>query len=103
MIEIVEITNSPKEGKRFRIVLNIDGKLRHWDFGAEGGSTYIDHADPVKRANYIKRHLANKTERYRIENAIPSPALFSMILLWGGSPDLTDNIVELQQMFNSYK
>jgi hypothetical protein len=100
MIEIVEITNSPKNGKRYRIVLNIDGKDKHWDFGAEGGSTYIDHADPVKRANYIKRHLANPTERQRIMNAIPSSALFSMVLLWGPSPDLTENIVVLQKMLN---
>lgn len=100
MAEIVEITNSPKDGKRFRIVLNINGKLKHWDFGAESGSTYIDHADPVKRSNYLKRHLANPTERQRIENAIPSSALFSAVLLWGPSPDLTENIIMLQQLLN---
>ena len=103
MIEIIELTKSPKDSKRFRIVLNIDGKQRHWDFGAPSGSTYIDHCDKTKRANYLKRHLANPIERERIENAIPSPALFSAILLWGNSTDLTDNIVELQQMFNFYQ
>lgn len=103
MIEIVELTKSPKDSKRFRIVLNIDGKQRHWDFGATSANTYIDEGNKVKRANYRKRHLANPVERERVENAIPSPALFSMVLLWGNSTDLTDNIVELQQMFNFYQ
>jgi len=35
------------------------------------------------RANYWKRHLANRTEDERITNLVPSPALFSAMLLWG--------------------
>lgn len=100
MIEIVEITNSPKDGKRFRIVLNIDGKNKHWDFGSDVGSTYIDHGDKKKRTNFLKRHLANKTERFRFDNAIPSASLFSIVLLWGDSTDLTDNIGDLHQILN---
>jgi hypothetical protein len=101
MPAIIDFTTSPKEDKRFRITLLMDdGRTKSWDFGAEEGSTYIDHADPVKRENYLKRHLANPTERHRIENLIPSAALFSAVLLWGNSPDLTENIIWLQKAFN---
>jgi hypothetical protein len=101
MIEIIELSNSTKDGKRFRITLNMDGKIKSWDFGSDVGETFIDHGDPVKRRNYLKRHLANAKERERIENCIPSPALFSADLLWGLTPDLTENIILLQKKFRA--
>jgi hypothetical protein len=67
----------------------------------EDGETYIDHQDPKKRENYRKRHLGNKIERNRIEKLIPSPALFSYKLLWGDSPDLLENIIDLQKEWNA--
>ena len=49
-------------------------------------TTYIDHHDKTKRANYWKRHLvANRTELHLITNLVPSPELFSAMLLWGDS------------------
>jgi hypothetical protein len=101
MIDILDVIISPYLNKRFRIYLIIDGKMGYWDFGAKEGSTYIDHQDPVKRENYLKRHLANPTERYNIENYIPSAALFSAKLLWGDSTDFTTNLIQLQKDFNT--
>jgi hypothetical protein len=98
---ILDLTNSPKENKRFRITYSDDMKVKHTDFGLKGGDTFIDHHNLKKRENYRKRHLANKTERNRIENLIPSPALFSYKLLWGDSPDLLENIIELQKEWNA--
>ena len=98
MIDIIELTNSNRENKRFKITLDIDGKQKSWHFGAKHGSTYLDHHDPVKRANYLKRHLANPTERERILNNIPSNALFSAKLLWGDSTDLLDNLIQLNAL-----
>ena len=95
MVEIIDFTESPKPNKRFRITLE-DGS--HWDFGAKSGQTYIDEGNETKRANYLKRHLANPTERKRIENVIPSPALFSAVLLWGHSTDLIENIKHLNSL-----
>jgi hypothetical protein len=101
-MEIIELTKSPKDNKRYRIVLeDEDGKQKHWDFGAEGGSTFIDHADPKKRYNYLRRHLANPTERARIWGGVPSPALFSAVLLWGQTSDLTKQIITLQKILNA--
>jgi hypothetical protein len=77
-------------------------KVKHTDFGAENGHTFLDHHDLKKRENYRKRHLANKTEKERIENYIPSPATFSYYLLWGDSDDLLENIIQLQKDWNSH-
>ena len=96
-MEIVEIINSPKQDKRFRVAVNMGGKIKNFDFGSAVGQTYIDHGDKVKRNNYLLRHTANATERKRITELIPSPAMFSAWLLWGDSTDLFDNIVELNK------
>jgi hypothetical protein len=101
MIEILEVINSPRQNKRFRVMINQDGKVKHYDFGLDTGSTYIDHTDNAKRDAYRKRHYANKKEKELIDNLIPSPALFSAALLWGDSEDITENIVALQKLFNS--
>ena len=95
-MKIVEIQNSPKKDKRYRVVLD-DGKF--YDFGLLNGSTYIDHNDDKKRMAYIARHFANRLEKNLIENLIPSPALFSIFLLWGKYKTLEENIHFLNSLF----
>jgi hypothetical protein len=100
-IEIIEVTKSNKKNKRLRIMIeDEDGIEKVYDFGLDAGSTYIDHQDEKKREAYRKRHYANKKEKRLIDGNIPSPALFSYRLLWGDSPDITQNIVDLQRDFN---
>ena len=72
---------------------------RSYDFGLKGGKTYIDHYDKRLRTNYWKRHLANRIEHDRIMNHIPSPALFSAMLLWGDSTSLSRNIQILNRLW----
>ena len=74
-----------------------------YDFGLKGGKTYIDHHDKRLRANYWKRHLANRTEHERIKNLTPSPALFSAMLLWGDSTSLDRNIQILNRLLKIKK
>lgn len=93
---IVSIENSPIKHKRFRITMD-SGKT--FDFGLEGGSTYIDHHDKTIRKNYWKRHFANKTEKQLITNLVPSPSLFSALLLWGESISLETNIRKLNELW----
>jgi hypothetical protein len=94
---IVEITDSKKPSKRFCVTMN-NGKK--FDFGLKNGSTYIDHHDKRLRANYLKRHLANRTEHRLISELIPSPALFSAMLLWGDSTSLNKNIQNLNHLLS---
>ena len=93
---ITQIVQSPVKNKRFRVILD-NGKF--FDFGFITGSTFIDHQDENKRINYLKRHLANPTENYLINNLIPSASLFSAYLLWGIYPDLNLNIEFLNELF----
>ena len=95
-MKIISISESPKKNKRFRVFLD-DG--RYFDFGLKDfkDGTYIDHHDKQKRLNYISRHLANYNEKKLIDSITPSAALFSMMLLWGESTDLYENIEILNE------
>lgn len=95
MYKIIDYGFSPRKNKRYRIYMN-DGK--YYDFGLEGGLTYLDHKDKTKRDNYRRRHYAQ--EKTLIDNLIPSPALFSWALLWGDSDDIMQNIRSLNKKFN---
>jgi len=97
-MQITKIEESPIKNKRYRVTMS-DGK--HYDFGLKNGSTYLEHKDPIKRTNYLKRHMGNETEKYLIKNLIPSPSLFSAYLLWGNSTNLKNNLNELNLLLSS--
>jgi hypothetical protein len=94
--KIIRLENSPVKYKRFRVILQ-NGDF--YDFGLDTGKTYIDHHDKIKRMNYWARHLGNPTEEYRIKNFIPSASLYSSYLLWGESPNIRENIINLNKHF----
>lgn len=94
MIEKIE--RSPKKHKRFRVTMD-NGKT--YDFGLDTGSTYIDHHDKIKRANYWKRHLANETEHKLFVNLVPSASILSLCILWGPSTSLEENIKILNDLW----
>jgi hypothetical protein len=91
---IISIDDSPRKGKRFRVIYEYeDGTKKAFDFGQNPpGNTYIDGATEKTQMNYRRRHLANKSERMKIENFIPSPALFSFYILWGETRSISKNI-----------
>ena len=91
--KIIKLVKSPRKNKRFRVYLEND---IYFDFGLDGGNTYIDHGNKKKRDNYRKRHYAQ--ERKLIDNFIPSPALYSYYILWGDSTDINKNIEKLNRL-----
>lgn len=97
---IVSLDKSPIKFKRFRVKMD-DGK--EYDFGLVGGTTFIDTKDEKLKVNYLKRHLANPTERKLITNLVPSPALFSAMLLWGRYSDIYKNIDYLNGLWKKKK
>lgn len=99
MIDIIDLVCSTKPNKRFHIVVTDGITTKSFDFGAKNGETYIDHQDILKRSAWWARHGANQTERHRIENLIPSNALFAARLLWGKHTDLLENVIDLQKDF----
>ena len=83
---------SPKEQKRFVITFSNPKKTIH--FGQVGGSTYIDHKDIIKRANYLKRHRVN--EDWDHVNA----GSLSAFLLWGPYTNITENLLKYLENFD---
>jgi len=73
---------STRKGKRFMITLN--GKTYH--FGSATGQTFIDHADELKKQNYLKRH------QVREDWTTVNPGSLSRFILWGPSPDIEVNL-----------
>ena len=96
-IQIIKVEKSPKQLKKYRAYFN---NSKFFDFGLEGSETYLDHKDPKKKENYLKRHMANKIESNLIKNLISSPSLFSAYLLWN-TADLETNIKKLNNDFKS--
>lgn len=97
MISLVGVHPSNTKNKKLVALFNIDGKLKRVNFGSKNSKTFIDHKDPIKRENYIKRHTALGTEDY---NDPLTPASLSMHLLWGKHTDLDLNIKEYKNMYN---
>jgi len=92
-----ELYLSNRKTKRFVAVIN----SKKIYFGQPNAYTYIDGADDTTRDNYRKRHYANKIEKYRIDNLIPSPSLLSWYILWGDSPDIKKNINYLNRLIHN--
>jgi hypothetical protein len=77
------IEKSTRKGKRF-MATYANGKVVH--FGQEGGKTYIDEGDKIKRENYLLRH--KKRENW---NDPFSAGSLSRYLLWGESTNMETN------------
>ena len=90
----MELYLSDKPTKRYVVVF---GDKKYY-FGSPTGFTYTDGATIKQLLNYRKRHLANPTEKYRIDNLIRSPALFSYYILWGDSRDINTNLKKLNKL-----
>ena len=95
-VSIVKIEPSHVKGKRLCVTLN-NGKK--YNFGLDGGHTYLDHHDTHLRTNYRKRHYASLREKPLIENLTPSASLLSFYLLWGPHTDLSSNVNYLNRLW----
>jgi hypothetical protein len=86
------IKNSTQKNKRFMTTFS-NGKTIH--FGLKGGSTYIDHKDKVKRANYLARHKVRENW-----NDPYTAGSLSRWLLWGDYTDLEKNHQAFMKKYN---
>lgn len=77
------LQKSTRKGKRFMAIF-ANGKVIH--FGLDGGKTYIDEGNKIKRQNYLARH--EKRENW---NDPYSAGALSRWLLWGESTSLEAN------------
>lgn len=97
-MELIKVVDSKKKDKRFQAIFKYkeggEIKEKGVDFGAKGGSAYIDNKDKEKRINYIKRHSNNPLEKKFLNKKEYSdkPANLAKDLLWGESISLKKNI-----------
>lgn len=97
---IIDVRPSPLKYKRYRAtILKHNGEEMKIDFGYFNANTFIDNRTKRERENYLKRHLANKKEKYLVENLILSPALLSIYLLWGPTKSLEKNVELLNELW----
>lgn len=64
------------------------------NFGSATGSTFIDHGDIIKRANYLKRHFINENW-----NDYKSAGSLARWILWN-TDDIETNIKLFKKKFN---
>lgn len=96
---IVDIIPAVKKNKKYTVIMD-DGK--QYSFGYSKSKTYLDEKDIKKKENYWKRHYIG-TEKELIDNLVPSPSLFSAVLLWGKYTNLEDNIKFLNSLWENKK
>lgn len=95
-MKIVSLEKSNRKDKKYKVEMS-DGKEYH--FGLKNAITYVEGATKQKRDAFLARHLNNPLEKKLIENLVPSPALFSVYLLWNTN-DLDENIKILNRLFS---
>ncbi len=100
MPTIAKLVPAVAEGKRFTAIMS-DGKRINFGQKDPVNGTYIDHHNKDLRNKYLARHLANKREKYLIENLIPSPALFSAVILWSYPDDKITSVRKNVEMLNN--
>jgi len=88
------IYESARKDKRFLAVFVQNDIIQFKvHFGSKNGSTFIDHGDTIKRANYLKRHSVN--EDWDLPNSAGS---LSRWLLWN-TDNLETNIKAFKKRF----
>ena len=95
-MKIVSLEKSTRVNKKYVTTMS-DGKEYH--FGLKDSVTYIDGASKEKRDAFLARHMNNPLEKKLIENLVPSPALFSVYLLWN-TPSLEKNVKILNRLLS---
>ena len=57
---LIDFRKSRRKGKKYEIILLIDGKKKSIHFGSNVSKTYVEGASIQKRNNYLKRHSVNE-------------------------------------------
>ena len=90
------IYESARQGKRFVAVFVENDIIKfRINFGSSTGSTFVDHADILKRENYLKRHAALNEDWDDYKSA----GSLARWILWGDSDDIETNIKAFKKRF----
>ena len=91
---LIDFRKSRRKGKKYEIILLIDGKKKSIHFGSNVSKTFVEGATLEKRNNYLKRHSLNEDWNYI------NPGSLSAGILWGNSNDINENLKDYMKEFN---
>jgi hypothetical protein len=93
-VKLMKVIKSPRPGKKYRAVFDIDGRRKVTDFGAKGMLDYTLTGDEERRDQYRLRHKKD------LHTGDPTRAGFlSYYLLWGPFSSLKKNIAHFVVKF----
>ena len=93
-MKLLRVIRSPKAGKKWRAVFDVDGRETHTDFGSAGMTDYTLSGDAERAKRYRLRHQKD------LETNDPRRAGYlSFFLLWA-SPDFEANIRMYRRKFH---
>lgn len=92
-ISLIDFRKSDKKDKKMKIVFEINGKQKTFDFGSKFSQTFVEGADIQKRNNYLKRHCVNENWD-KINNGS-----LSAYILWN-TKDINKNLKIYLKLFN---
>lgn len=96
MIE-VKLTKATNPEKKYKVVVEKDGKKKTIQFGQKGASDFTKHGDKERRERYDKRH--KKREDWSI-TGIDTAGFWSKNLLWN-KPSISASIRDIEKRFKS--
>ena len=83
---LIDFRKSRRKGKKYEIILMIDGKKKTFNFGSNVSITFVEGASIQKINNYLNWHSVNEDW-----NSI-NPGSLSAGILWGDSNDIQENL-----------
>jgi hypothetical protein len=94
---LIDFRKSRRKGKKYEIILMIDGKKKSIHFGSNVSKTLVEGATLEKRSNYLKRHSVNE------DWSSINPGSLSAGILWGESGDIQENLKDHMNEFDIKK
>lgn len=92
----VYLSKSEKPEKKYKVIIDKEGKNKTIHFGATGYTDYTKHKDPNHKLVYIDRH--KKRENWN-KSGIETAGFWSRWILWN-EPTLKDSISKTEKKFN---
>ena len=82
------LENSNRKGKRYKLVINYNGKIYKVHFGSDTMSNYTIHKDETRKRLYRLRHSQDNIQDTK-ENVLNSAGWWALNLLWS-KPNLEE-------------
>jgi hypothetical protein len=91
------LEKATERGKKYKVILNVDGQEQTVSFGAKGMSDYTKNKDEKRKENYLTRHREREDWSKR---GLLTAGFWAKHLLWGDTTSLEKNLELTKKRFN---